>query len=191
MDTTFHHLYEYEQLAEIPGREVSPHFYYPGASSGGGRDGLIVRIQSCGGAPWLATFAFGQSSARGVRTGILTTPDPQRLCVIARGGGYFVNANDPTSWERVQAQPIIDVRQIAKQQMIVFADFTRLVAYGPEGKKWKSDRLGWDGVRITDVTDKVIKGETTDPMNGDKVVSFVIDLFTGMRGEEDEAKDNL
>jgi hypothetical protein len=63
-------------------------------------------------------------------SGIFTTPDPDRLWVVAAGEGYFVSANTPTSWEEISAVAILDVRPIAAHDIIVFADFTNLAAYG-------------------------------------------------------------
>ena len=126
---------------------------------------------------WLATFAFGQVTPKGV-TGVFTTPDPQRVCVVAKGAGYLVSASFPTRWEPVNATPIIDVRPISAHGIIVFASFTDLVAYGQSGIKWKTRRLTWDGLRITDITAKSIKGEFWD-IRSEAMATFVVDLTTG------------
>src|SRR6266851_9638550 len=94
VDRTFSHFYECEQLAEMPGSLSLAHYYYPGASREGGRDGIIVEVRPAHGQLWLGTFAFGQIAPKGP-SGIFTTPDPDRLCVVARGEGYFVSASTP------------------------------------------------------------------------------------------------
>jgi hypothetical protein len=134
MYSAFPRLYECAQLSEIPGSVSLPHYYYPGATTKGGQDGILVQVSPEHGEHWLATFAFGKIAPKGA-SGILTTPDPKRLCVVAQGEGYFVSANAPMSWERVQATPIIDIRAVPAQEIIVFAEFTRLVAYGRGGAK--------------------------------------------------------
>jgi hypothetical protein len=186
MDMTFSHLYDCEQLTEGPGVPSSPHFYYPGGSSKGGRDGILVRIRPYNGQPWLATFAFGEIAPRGP-TGIFTTPDPQLLCVVAKGAGYFVSTSEPSSWESVRVTPIIDVRPIRNHDIIVFADFTRLVGYGKGGMKWATKRLSWDNLKIVEVTDTLIKGEFWD-IRSDGIENFVVDLATGATdGEVEES----
>jgi hypothetical protein len=176
MDTTFGHSYECEQLSETPGMTIL-HYYYPGASTQGGRDGILVRVYSHGGQPWLGTFAFGRLSSDGV-SGAFTMPDPDRLCVVARGEGYIVSANAPALWEPVRSVPIMDVRPIRGQEIIVFADPWELVAYGQTGIKWRTGRLAWDGLRITEVTDRFIKGEFRE-LDDEAIGSFIVDLATG------------
>jgi hypothetical protein len=177
IDTTFPQSYECEWLLETPPTAVLPHYYHPGASVQGGRDGVLVKVRPEYGQEWLGTFAFGRLTQRGV-SGIFTTPHPDRLCVVTAGGGYFASANTPTSWEEVSAVPILDVRPIAAHNIIVFADFTNLVAYGQTGLKWRTKRLSWDDLKITEVTDVFIKGEFWDILS-EGTATFVVDLATG------------
>ena len=176
MDETFAHSYECEQLTETP-RTAPPHYYYPGASTQGGRDGILVEVRPQSGQAWLGTFAFGQVTPKGV-SGIFAMPDPERLCVVSGGEGYIVSAATPTAWEAVRATPIIDVRSVRAQGIIVFANFTELVAYGPAGIKWRTKRLTWDSLKLTEVTDAFIKGEFRD-IRSEAIATFVVDLATG------------
>jgi hypothetical protein len=177
IDTTFPQSYECEWLLETPPTTALPHYYYPGASVQGGRDGVLVKVRSECGQEWLGTFAFGRLTQRGV-SGLFTTPDPDRLCVVAAGEGYFVSANTPTSWEEILAVPTRDVRPIAAHDIIVFADFTNLVAYGKTGLMWRTKRLSWDDLKIIEVTDVFIKGEFWDILS-EGTATFVVDLATG------------
>ena len=43
MNTTFPHAYECERLTETQGA-LSTHYYFPGASTEGGHDGMLVKI---------------------------------------------------------------------------------------------------------------------------------------------------
>jgi hypothetical protein len=176
MDTSFAHSYECERLTESPELALQ-YFYYPGASSQGGRDGILAEVRPENGELWLGTFAFGQIAPKGT-SGIFTTPNPHQLCVVATGEGYIVSANAPTTWEPVRATPIIDVRLIRAQGLMVFASFTDLVAYGPTGIRWRTKRLTWDNLKITEVTDAFIKGEFWD-IRTEATASFTVDLATG------------
>jgi hypothetical protein len=176
MDITFAHSYECAQLTELPSRAM-PHFYYPGASTQGGKDGVLAEIHPENGEPWLGTFAFGLFAPKRP-SGIFTTPNPDRLCVVAKGEGYLVSANAPSAWETVRATPIIDVRPVRAQGIIVFASLTDLVAYGPTGIKWRTKRLAWDNLQISEVTDSAIKGEFWD-LRSEAMESFTVDLATG------------
>ena len=176
MDTTFPYSYECEWLTETP-QPAPPHYYFPGASTQGGRDGVLIEVRPEHGQSWLGTFSFGQITPKGA-SGIFTTPDPQRFCVVSNGEGYLVSATTPTSWEPIRATPIIDVRSIPAQGIIVFADHTTLIAYGQTDVKWKTKRLTWDSLKIIEVTDTFIKGEFWD-IRTEATASFVVDLATG------------
>jgi hypothetical protein len=176
MDATFPSRYEWTLLGEIPNGSFI-HYYYPGASVSGGRDGVIVMVKPNDGDPWIGTFAFGQLTLNGL-SNVLTTPDPDRLCVIANGDGYLVSAAQPTVWELVHAFPITDARSIVQQGIIVFATQTSLIAYDQSGVKWVTARLAFDDLKITEVGDTFIRGDYFD-IRSDTVQSFAVDLATG------------
>ncbi len=178
MNAIFPHAYEWDQLSDGPERSSALHYYYPGGSTEGGRDGVLVEVRPEQGQPWLGTFAFGRIAPSGP-SGIFTMPDPALLCVVAKGQGYLVSASSPKSWERVRVTPIIDVRPILAHEIVVFAEFTRLVAYGRAGIKWQTKRLSWDNLKITEVTDTSINGEFWD-IRSEAMAKFVVDLATGI-----------
>jgi hypothetical protein len=123
--------YEFEVLSEIPPSDI-PRLYYPGAVPDGGKDGVIVKVSPQRKESCLGTFAFGQIAPKGL-TGVFSTPNVNRLCVVAKGNGYLVSAGEPQNWESIKAIPIIDARSFPKSGSIVFAYFTGLVAYGDKG----------------------------------------------------------
>jgi hypothetical protein len=176
MDLSFPHSYECDQLTEISESSLR-HYYFPGATTQGGGDGILLRVRPDHGQAWLGTFAFGRVSPKGF-SGLFTTPDPEYLCVVARGEGYFVPANKPEAWGSVGVKPVVDVRPVGAHGIIVFADFTRLWAYGPTGLKWKTSRLAWDGLEITEITSTSIVGVFWDVSN-QTTANFVVDLVSG------------
>jgi hypothetical protein len=177
MDTTFPHSYEIEQLTETPGVASLRHYYYPGGSTAGGRDGILVKVSPKGAQPWFGTFAFGHIAPTGA-SGVFTMPDPHQMCVVARGQGYLLSPDSPTSWDQVRVTPIIEVHPIRAQGIVVFADFTRLVAYSATGIKWATKRLAWDCLKITKVSDDFIRGEYWD-IQSEAMAQFVVDLTDG------------
>ncbi|MCP4602208.1 MAG: hypothetical protein GY847_17110 [Proteobacteria bacterium] len=178
LDLTFPHQYEVDLEAKLPpvlGKIKQ--FYYPGGVERGGRGGLVVKIMPHQGLSWIGTFASGYNSPVAL-TGIFAYPDEQFLCVVSAGAGYIVRADDPKSWEQVRAYPITDARTIPEKQLLVFADFTALSAYGPEGMVWTIDDLSWDGLEITEVSPGFIRGLAWDSPRGQKV-EFWVDVLTG------------
>lgn len=175
-DPGFHGDYVWEVLDESPSAQTSPRHFFPG-NTAAGQDGLLVRVTPADGAPWLGMFAFGNVKGDGVSR-VLAMPDPERLCVVSRGAGYLVSVRDPSVWEEVQAMPVTDVRAVPSAGIVVFADYTELVAYGAEGPRWRTKRLSWDGLNIVQVTERSIIGEYWD-MRTDGRQAFEVDLVTG------------
>jgi hypothetical protein len=145
--------------------------------SGEDVDALHVKVTPPEGESWIGSFARGFESD-GLSHGVWAWPDGVSLAVVSAGYGYVVKAREPKSWVRLQPMPITDVRVIADHQLIVFADFTNIYAYNAEKNVWKSDRLSWDGVTITQVATNHIFGLGWDAM-ADKEIEFVIDVRTG------------
>ena len=136
-----------------------------------------MRVVSRGIEPWIAivkgTFDVPGSS-------VYSTFDPEKFCIVAGGYGCFVNAASPELVEAVRAMPITDVRIIEDRSMFVFADFTRLCAYGPAGLIWECPRVCWDELKIVSINDKTIDGTGYDPTNGaNPSMEFSVDLETG------------
>jgi hypothetical protein len=177
MEATFPHSYKLELLSEVSDFSL-PHFYFPDASMKGGNDGLLVKTCAADGQAWLGTFAFGRVTPHGL-SGLYTTPNPERFCVVAKGAAYLVLANAPDIWENVRANPVIDVRAIPTHGIIVFSDFTRMWAYGSLGLKWKTGRLAWNGLTITEVTHTSIRGEFWNAPT-EAMATFLVDLVSGL-----------
>jgi hypothetical protein len=179
LDNTFSHEYLCTQLTELPGYASVPHYYYPGGTTKGGKDGYLLEIQPKNGERWYGTFAFGNMGGQLGAYGVMTTPDPKRLCVVAGGSGYFVSAYDPTAWESVQVVPILDFCLIPTHEIIVFADFTGVVAYGASGIKWKSRRISWDGIKNLRMENNLLHGDSFGPQD-DQAHPFSVDVKTGV-----------
>jgi hypothetical protein len=188
-DFSFGGLYECELVDELPGVEGMPRFFYPGAIGSGGGDGIMVRVTPEGGGAWIGTFAFGKFGNSAVSK-VVTTPNPERLCVVSRGAGYLVSARDPGEWEGVKAIPVIDIRSIPGAGVLVFASFTDLVAYGAEGIRWRTGRLTWDSMKLVEVTDEKIVGQYWD-IRSEETQRFEVDVATGThRGGVEEVSSD-
>jgi hypothetical protein len=126
---------------------------------------------------WVGVFAKAFESEH-VSNGLWACPDPQSLCVVAGGYAYVVNAADPRQWQKLDANPVTDVRPVRERELLVFADYLALTAWGRRGKLWSTERLTWDGLRITEVTADELRGFGWD-LQADREVEFVVDLATG------------
>jgi hypothetical protein len=173
----FPHVFECRVLHDLPSSGDLVRYYYPGATREGGRDGLNVEVRPHVGAPWIGTFAFGDLSRTAV-SGAYALPDPTRICVIARGQGYVVRADDAMLWELVEAVPVMSTLPLPSKRLLVLATFTELLAYGETGIRWRTKRLSSDGLEISGFTETVIQGKCWDATAG-AVKTFSVDLATG------------
>jgi hypothetical protein len=140
-------------------------------------DSLLLKITPQNGEPWVGAFARGFDTDQLV-DGVFAWPDGVSLGVVSSGYGYVVKAGDPKSWVRLQPMPITEVRSVPEHGLLVFADFTNIFAYNAEKNVWKSERLSWDGIKITSLGTNHIFGLGWDAMS-DKEVEFVLDVRTG------------
>ena len=176
IDQSFERYYDCQVLTETAPTQT-PHYFYPGATTQGGLDGLILEVRPSRGTAWIGTFAFGNISKTGV-TGVFTMPNQREICVVARGEGYLVNVEAPTTWQTIRAVPVIEVRPVAQHELVIFANFTELFAYGLTGLLWRTKRLAWDGLTLLSVSENSIHGEYWDHASNAKK-DFVVDLQTG------------
>jgi hypothetical protein len=182
IDLTFPHSYEVHELGELPGtgKFASPLFLFPPPQTRPEHDGLWVRVRSANGKQWVGNFKFGYSSPPAFSR-VVSSPNSDRVCVIAKGAAYLVSADKPGNWEQIPLMPVLDVRQIPEHGLLVFSDFTALAAYGSGGLVWRSPRVCWDDLKIVRVTTDTIEGVGYDPTNSVTHESrFVVNLTTGL-----------
>ena len=145
-DVCFPHAYDYTLLRERPGSPVLTYFY-PGARTDDGHDGVLTRFNIPGSHPWIGVFAFG--TIPGGISGVYTHPDTCCVCVVSRGDGYIVHVDRPTQWMDIQAHPIFDVVAVPDHGILVFATYIDLIAYDASGPVCQTGRLALDELHIT------------------------------------------
>lgn len=109
----------------------------------------------------------------------MSSPDPESFIVISKGAAYLVGADSPNRWEQLPVFPVTDVIASEKHKILVFADFSKLVAYGRSGLRWKTSLLCSDSLNIVSVDSDSIRGTGYDPGSDTGTVNFVVDLNTG------------
>lgn len=171
-DTSFTHHYSFEHVEESSGRSGAT-YYYPGARTDGGRDGVLVRCQSPGHASWTGCFAFGDGGVRG----LFTHPDERCLCVVSDGAGYIVRVDDPTSWTFIEGDSVMHVLPVPTRNLLVVADNGSVVAYGRTGVAWRT-QLPADGLEFAALTDDQISFWAENPLCTETFL-LTLDLQTG------------
>ena len=178
------HSYQLDRIEDLPGTGKLPQFIFDGSffksphPDGKARtEGLLLRVISPDKKIWIA-IVKGNLDLHG--SGVYSTFDPEKFCIVAGGCGYFVNAANPELPQAVRALPVIDVKIIEDRSMFVFADYTRLFAYGRAGLIWESASVCWDDLKILSINAKTIDGTGYDPTNmTNPLTQFSVDLETG------------
>ena len=143
-----------------------------------GVDGPLLGIEPVSGPRWLAYFANGYRSDD-VVDAVFTTPDPDAVCVVARGAGYWVNVHKR---DKVNV-PVFPIRQVeVTDDKIIFVDFTRLASFCSSGLEWISEHLTFDRLKISelDVVQKVAVCHGWDAPSC-KETELSVNLRTGQR----------
>lgn len=175
----FPHSYHVEEVGELPGtgKFSIPQLFFPPPKGRPEHDGLWLKIKAASGRTWIGVFAFGYPSPPAFSR-VVSSPDQDRVCVVANGAAYLVNPDEPQAWEQIRLIPVLNVRAIPGEKLLILSDFTRLAAYGSNGVVWESPRVCWDELKIAAITSDTIEGSGYDPTTA-KESRFVVDLKTG------------
>ena len=163
LDLTFPANYQVELVNELPGAGQQV-LYFPGGNTQGGKDGSLLRFHSDG-ADWLGCFAFGQSSYSLTR--VLSSPNPDCAFVVSKGAAYWVNAASPEHCQTLKFFPVLGVRALSDEGLLLLSDFTTLGLLASDGTVWQSPRLCWDELQIREITGSVVSGIGYDPTNSE------------------------
>jgi hypothetical protein len=181
IDLVLPHAYAVEEVGDLPvtGEFDVPLRFFPPPGNRPNHDGLWLKVTAASGKRWIGVFRFAFPSPPAFSC-VIDSLDPNRLCVIAKGAAYLVKTDEPEAWEQIPLVPVLDYRAIPDAELLVFGDFTRLVAYGRSGFAWRSPRVCWDGLKIVSVHRGIISGIGCDPTNAVTNESrFEVDLKTG------------
>ena len=173
----FPHAWDVETLERPPLIAPGRQFVYPAQVEEIERGALLLDVRPQEGSRFLATCALGFADP-GVPTGVWSCPNPLQLCAAAGGYVYLIDSADPAKWEQAPYRPVLEVRALPEQGLLLFAGHHSLLAWGRAGAAWQTGRLSWEGVRISGVTGDELTGFGWDLM-ADREVEFVVDLKTG------------
>lgn len=168
--------FEYQVLHDLPGG-ASKIFYMPNKGPGIGRDGMMIKFFPDHGESWVGIFAFGDMLPNGNCQAHLG-PGPNHLTVLTKGDAYIVAPNNPDSFIQVKSCPVIDAIPVPNRNLMLFHDYTEIVAYNENGLAWETTRISWDGIEIEEVSNNTILGKSWDAPN-EKYVQFNVDLTDG------------
>jgi len=170
-----------EVLDRAPLIAPARQFVYPRRVAGEeetlARGALLLMVRPAAGGDFLATCARGFADPR-MPTGVFGCPKAQEMCAVAGGYGYVADTRAPESCVQIPLRPVIEVRELVDQDLVVFVGFHSVVAWGREGLAWESARLSWEGIRVKEVSGGELRGFGWN-LQTDREVEFALDLQTG------------
>ncbi|WP_158943816.1 hypothetical protein [Granulicella sp. S190] len=156
-------------------------FIYPqqiaGEEDALARGALQLMVHSGSGGTFLATCALGFTNPT-MPTGVFACPNQQEMCAVAGGYAYIIDTAQPEHCVHLAMKPVVEVRALIEQELLLFIGFHSLIAWGATGMAWETARLSWEGVRVTSVEANTLNGMGWNLLT-DREVPFSVDLLTG------------
>jgi len=175
---SFPHTWRAEILERPPLIAPARRYVYPQAVDEVEIGALLLLLRSGPSAtPVMATFALGFEDPS-LPHGLWSCPNPNQLCAIAGGYAYLVQADHPELWLQVPYRPVTSVHPVPQHSLLIFSSFHKLWALGQNGMAWETERLSWEGLRVTKIQGEELSGFGWD-LNTDAEVPFLVDLLTG------------
>ena len=182
---SFPHYWLAEILPARPAILPARHFVYPRDAEEIERGALevLVRPQAPGEMsarvrPFLATCALGFRDAA-VPSGIWSAPNPLEICAVSGGYAYLIDTAEPERFTMIAYRPVLEVRALVEERMLLFVGHRSLLAWGADGLAWETGKLSDEGVTITRIENGVLRG-TGWEMMADKEKPFALDLRSGL-----------
>lgn len=175
----FGHSWEAEILKSRPLILPRRQFVYPQQAEEVERGALELLIRPGGAEPFLATCALGFNDP-GAPTGIRSTPQRDWICAVSGGYAYMINTLAPEQFEQIPYRPVLEIRSLVEQKLLIFSSHYSLLAWGRSGITWQTGRLSAEGIEILTVNGNVLHGKGWDLIT-DRDLEFAIDLRTGDR----------
>jgi hypothetical protein len=179
VDLTFPYTWTAEILPQRPLILPKRQFVYPRQAEEVERGAMEVLVRPAVGEPFLATCALGFADPA-APSGVWSCPHPDWLCAVSGGYAYMIDTTAPERFTQVEYRPVLEIRALLEQQLLLFAGHHSLLAWGAEGMAWQTPRLSSEGVTITGVEADALHGVGWDLLT-DADVPFAIDLRSGER----------
>jgi hypothetical protein len=160
-----------------PARQFVYPQFVPGEEDAMARGALLLMVRPAGQPPFLATCARGFADAR-TPTDVFACPNENELCAVAGGYAYIVDVREPSRCTFLTLKPVVEVRPLIADGLLLFVGFHVLMAWGADGLAWQTEKLSDEGLRIESAENGVLRGFGWRLMT-DKEVPFALDLKTG------------
>jgi hypothetical protein len=179
-DFSFPRAWQAEILPARPLILPPRHFVYPLQAEEVERGALEVLVRPGGAAqPFLATCALGFRDPA-VPTGLWSAPSPDEICAVSGGYAYLIDTAQPERFTMLPFRPVLQVRALPSEGLLLFVGHHALLAWGCEGLAWQSDKLSDEGITVTGHDPGRLHGLGWEMMS-DREIPFTLELRTGLR----------
>jgi len=141
------------------------------------RGALQVMVHPASGGTFLATCALGFTDPA-MPTDVFACPNAVQMCAVAGGYAYIIDTAQPERFTHIALKPVVEVRTLVAQGLLLFVGFHSMMAWGRDGLAWESGRLSWEGIRITSIDGNTLYGTGWNLLT-DQEIAFSVDLLTG------------
>jgi hypothetical protein len=180
-EQAFSQTWSAETLRTPPLIAPARQFTYPqqiaGEEDALARGALQLMVRPANGGTFLATCALGFTDPA-MPTGVFACPNPVQMCAVAGGYAYIIDTTRPEHCTHITLKPVVEVRPLVAQDVLLFVGFHSMLAWGRNGLLWESARLSWEGVRIVSIDGDLLQGMGWNLLT-DREVAFSLDLLTG------------
>ena len=120
---------------------------------------------------WIGVFGRGSNTHNAV-----AWHGSGEAFVVAGGRGYLIDTRERTLLHKTEWEFFVDVIVGPDPGVFVVADDLYLYGYDPNGRRWRTHRISWDGIRNLSLEGYRVKGEA---WGLDKWYDFTLDLSSG------------
>ena len=176
----FPHRWEAQVLSSRPAILPARHFVYPRDAEEVERGALevLVRPEALAALPFLATCALGFRDSA-VPSGLWSAPNPDEICAVSGGYVYLIDTTAPERFTMIAYRPVLAVRPALAADLLLFVGHRSILAWGPKGQAWESEKLSDEGITITAIEDTLLRGSGWQMLT-DRETQFTLDIRTGI-----------
>lgn len=131
------------------------------------------------GEPWIGVVASGPFPTLAPSNAVFSCPNPRQFCIVLNGQALIIDSDRPGKSVAVPCAPILDVKILLENELLLLSDYTGVVAWGRNGLAWRTCPVAFNGVEILYSDENYIYGSTLDEDGPNPYAPFQIEVKTG------------
>jgi hypothetical protein len=137
---------------------------------------FVVRVKPAAAPVWVGMFEAG-ILGRGGAVSAHACPRSDQLCVVVSGLAYLVDTDAPQAGAAALDLSVTKVVATVSPPFLLLVTYSSVVALGPTGVAWQSDRIALDGLTVEAIRDGRLYCKADNLEGG--YDDFVLDAATG------------